>query len=141
MNYNIPNETVQEGSSLQESNDVINIIKNQETESEHGPEVAIPEMAEQQSEFIETGIKYKNTVISFLNKYRFWIIVILILLLICIACYYIYNNKSSVIGPVGIESPTASSPREPLINLFRKPRAPTTGPTTSPASPTGNTAI
>ena len=132
MNYNIPSETVHEGSSLQESNDVINIVKNQETESEHMPEMVIPEM--EQTDFIGYENNYKVTFMEFFNKYRFWIIVAVILLLLCVACYYIYKNKTTVLGPVGIESPSPSTPREPLINLFNRPSA-TTG---SPTSPTGN---
>jgi|SRR3990172_3229712 len=138
MSYNISNETVLEGSSLQESNDIINIVKNQETDSEFVPEMAIqiptpiPTIDQEQPKFIELGMQYKNTIIEFLNKNRFWIIVALIFLLLCIACYYVYKNNTSTIGSIGIESPTISTPREPLINLFNRP-------TSSPAATTSPT--
>ena len=133
MNYNITSETVNEGTSLQESNDVINIVKNQETESEHFPEIEIPEMNQEYGESVIQTIKH-HPIIDFLNKHRFWIIVATILLLLCVAGYYIYKNKTNVIGPVGIESPSATTPREPLINLLNKPV--TASPTTPGNPPT-----
>jgi hypothetical protein len=118
-----------ENSSSQESNDIINIVKNQETETEKMPE--INEMQQEKPKIMMIQPVKQNSITEFLSKYRFWIIVIVILLLLCVAGYYIYKNKITVVS-MGIESPTASPPRESLINIFN--RSPKGSPTVSPIS-------
>ena len=128
MNF-IPSEIINEGNGLLESEHVINVVKNQEIESEHFTDNIIQDSNNDQVDVTPPQESRTNSFFAFLNKYRFWIIVVIILLLLLVAGYYIYKNKTTVLS-VDVASPTFSPAPEPLMNvLLPRTRAPNTSPT------------